>query len=67
MVVQKEEVAEVKWVSVKEMLELIEKGEMVASINLYLDLFVKLLKKYTRLTVEYLLLKVQTFSCTYKK
>lgn len=46
VVIQKEEVVDVKWVSVKEAKELLEKGEMVQSINLYIDIFMKLLEKY---------------------
>ncbi len=42
---QAEEVAEAKWVNLHELIDLIEKGEMVASINLYFDFFLKLLKK----------------------
>lgn len=42
---QKEEVSEAKWVTVKEMSELLEKNEMVSSVKLYFDLFLKLLKK----------------------
>lgn len=45
LVLQKEEVSEAKWVSLNELIKLAESGEMVASINLYLDIFVKLLKK----------------------
>lgn len=45
LVLQKEEVSEAKWVSLKELIKLVESGEMVASINLYLDIFVKLLIK----------------------
>ncbi len=42
---QDEEVSEAKWVSLKTLVELVEKGEMVNSVNLYIDLLVKLLKK----------------------
>lgn len=45
LVLQKEEVSEAKWVSLNELIKLAENGETVASINLYLDIFVKLLKK----------------------
>lgn len=45
LVLQKEEVSEARWVSLNELIKLAESGEMVASINLYLDIFVKLLKK----------------------
>ena len=52
VILQKEEVAEVKWVSIKEMIELMETGEMVASIDLYLDIFVKLLKKCHNINID---------------
>lgn len=45
LVLQKEEVSDVKWVSVEELINLLEKGEMLASLNLYIDLLVNLLKR----------------------
>lgn len=42
---QSEEVAEVKWVSLEELKELAERGDIVKSVKLYLDLFIKLLQK----------------------
>ena len=45
IVLQKEEVSEVKWVNLKELKELMKKGEVVVSLDLYFDLFIKLLKK----------------------
>lgn len=45
IVLQKEEVSEAKWVSLEKLMDLIEKGEMVTSLNLYFELFVNLLKK----------------------
>lgn len=43
--IQEEEVSESKWVSPKELELLIENGEFVPAINLYYDLFKKLLNK----------------------
>lgn len=45
LVIQKEEVSETKWVSLEELMGLIEKGETVTSLNLYFELLVNLLKK----------------------
>lgn len=45
IILQDEEVSEIKWVSLNELSELIEKGEMVKSLSLYFELFKKLLKK----------------------
>ena len=45
IVLQEEEVSEVKWVSLEEVNKLLENGEMVNSVNLYFDLFVKLLRR----------------------
>ncbi|MBQ8299620.1 MAG: NUDIX domain-containing protein [Clostridia bacterium] len=45
LVLQPEEVSEARWVSLKELKMLIENDEMVKSVNLYLDIFEKLLKK----------------------
>ena len=52
IVLQKDEVSEVKWVSLKELIELAESEKMVSSINLYFDLFVKLLVKCHNLKIE---------------
>ncbi|NLL44514.1 MAG: NUDIX domain-containing protein [Mollicutes bacterium] len=43
--IQEEEVSEVKWVSLKELDTIINNGEFVPVINLYYDLFKKLLIK----------------------
>lgn len=49
---QDEEVSEARWVSLKTLIELAEKGEMVNSVNLYIDLLVKLLKKCHNVSCE---------------
>lgn len=45
IVLQKEEVSAVKWISLSELTELLEKGEIVKSLSLYFELFKNLLKK----------------------
>jgi len=45
IVMQETEVSDVKWVSLEKLEELISKGDFVPSINLYYDLFIKLLYK----------------------
>lgn len=42
---QQEEVSEAKWVSLRTLIELLNKGEMVKSVDLYIDLLTKLLTK----------------------
>ena len=49
---QDEEVSEARWVSLKTLTELAEKGEMVNSVNLYIELLVKLLKKCHNVSCE---------------
>ena len=49
---QDEEVSEARWVSLKTLIELAEKGEMVNSVNLYIDFLVKLLKKCHTVSCE---------------
>lgn len=46
IIMQESEVSEVKWVSIDELEKLINNGEFVPSINLYYELFKKLLYKY---------------------
>ena len=41
---QEEEVSEVKWVSIREVTNMLEKGEFVKSTKLYYDLFLKILE-----------------------
>ena len=45
LVLQKSEVSEAKWVSIEELKRLIDDEQFVKSVDLYYDLFVKLLKK----------------------
>lgn len=45
LVLLKEEVIDAKWVTLAEIKKMLENGEMVVSIYLYLDLFEKLIKK----------------------
>lgn len=45
IILQKDEVSEVKWVKIKELEELINSDKFVKSIELYYDLFIKLLIK----------------------
>ena len=52
MILQREEVADVKWVSLKEINKLINDGKFVRSVNLYFDFFAKLLEKYHNITME---------------
>ncbi len=43
---QKEEVSDVKWVSIEECREMMKKGEFADSITFYFDMFIKILKKF---------------------
>lgn len=45
IVLQEREVVEVKWVSIKELQQLIDRDQFVKSIGLYYDLLIKLLIK----------------------
>ena len=49
---QDEEVSKARWVSLKTLTELAEKGEMVNSVNIYIELLVKLLKKCHNVSCE---------------
>lgn len=49
---QKEEVSTAKWVSLKELKQLIDNDEFVPSVKLYFELFARLLKKCHNITME---------------
>lgn len=50
--IQEDEVSESKWVSLKELNEIIKNGDFVPAINLYYDLFIKLLVKCHNLKID---------------
>ena len=50
--IQEEEVADVKWASLKEIKQLIDDDLFVHSVNLYFKMFEKLLKKCHNITME---------------
>lgn len=52
IIIQEEEVADVKWASLKEIKQLIDDDLFVHSVNLYFKMFVKLLKKCHNITME---------------
>ncbi len=45
LTLQKSEVSEIKWISIKELKHLIDSEQFVKSVELYYDLFIKLLEK----------------------
>lgn len=52
LILQKNEVSEVKWVSIKELEHLINSKQFVKSIELYYDLFIKLLEKCHNIEIK---------------
>ena len=52
LVLQKSEVSEAKWVSIEELKRLIDDEQFVKSVDLYYDLFVKLLKKCHNVAIK---------------
>ncbi len=52
LTLQKSEVSESKWVSIKELKSLINSEQFVKSVGLYYDLFMKLLEKYHNVEIK---------------
>lgn len=52
LILQKTEVSEVKWVSIKELSKIIDSNQFVKSIDLYFELFIKLLRKCHNLEIK---------------
>ncbi len=47
VVLQKEEVADVKWVTKEELGKMIERGEVVGTVNIYFKIFIYLLENFS--------------------
>ena len=52
LVLQKSEVSEAKWVSIKELKKLIDSEQFVKSIGIYYELFIKLLEKCHNVSIK---------------
>ena len=52
LILQKTEVSEAKWVSIKELSKIIDSNQFVKSIDLYFELFIKLLRKCHNLEIK---------------